>query len=620
MQIITFDAETFYSKDFSLSKMTTESYIRDSQYETIGVGVKVNDQPAQWFSGDHQQIHLWLSQFDWDNAILVAHNAMFDAAILSWRFGIRPKLIADTMSMARPLYGQSHSLSLAKLSELLLPGRKGDEVTAALGKRRGDFTPQDLAQYGEYCKNDCDLTYQLFKLLWPCLPNAEKLLIDWTMRCFTEPVLRVNVPLLKQALKEHLDRRDTLLENCGVRDIGELRSDIRVAELLMDLGVQPPTKISKATGEEVWAFSKQDVEFMDLVDEGDERVVALVEARLGSKTSQVETRLNRFICIGERGAMPFPLSYAGAMTTFRFAGTDSINMQNLPSGRDEVSPLRKAIEAPPGFLLLAADLSSIELRMNCWQSGQWDVLKALENGEDVYANSAAATFGYPLTKRTHPLERFVGKTQELSCGYQCGHERFRNALRVAARRDKMTLPDDSPEFAKKAVYGYRDSHKEIVAFWKLADAAIPYLAAQAPYQLGPYHCRDGKVYLPNGMALQYPNLRQDREANRGFIEWVYDRRRGRGIQTTNLYGGKLVENVTQAAARIVMTDAMLRINPVYRIVGTVHDEIICVIPENCDHAQAIAFVREQLTTSPVWAPTLPLACDIKIGKNYADCK
>ena len=87
MNILTIDFETYYAVDFSLTKLTTEEYVRDDLFEVIGVSVKENDGEPQWFSGTHQETKEWLNQFDWDNSFALAHNAMFDSAILSWTFG-----------------------------------------------------------------------------------------------------------------------------------------------------------------------------------------------------------------------------------------------------------------------------------------------------------------------------------------------------------------------------------------------------------------------------------------------------------------------------------------------------------------------------------------------------
>ena len=101
MDICTLDFETYYSKEYSLSKkeVTTQSYVDDERFETIGVAVKKNNEPAEWFSGTHSEIKDWLKQFDWETSFALMHNALFDATILAWRFGIYPKVILDTLSM-----------------------------------------------------------------------------------------------------------------------------------------------------------------------------------------------------------------------------------------------------------------------------------------------------------------------------------------------------------------------------------------------------------------------------------------------------------------------------------------------------------------------------------------
>jgi DNA polymerase len=182
MQIITLDFESFFSQDYSLSKMTTEEYIRDPRFQIIGVGVKVGDGPGQWFSGSLSEIREWLFQFNLHEHAVLAHNAMFDMAILNWRLGIRPKLILDTLSMARPIHGTTVGGSLAKLVAHYQLGTKGTDTTWAKGLRREDFTPAQLREYGGYCAtredSDCNLTWRLFHKLLPLTPRPE-LLLEW---------------------------------------------------------------------------------------------------------------------------------------------------------------------------------------------------------------------------------------------------------------------------------------------------------------------------------------------------------------------------------------------------------------------------------------------------------
>ncbi len=139
MSIITIDFETYYSKEFSLTKFTTEEYIRDKQFEVIGVAVKVDDDETVWFSGTHDETKAWLNQFDWEHSAVLCHNTMFDGAILAWVFDLNPAFYMDTLCMARAIHGVDAGGSLAALVKRYNLGEKGTEVVNALGKKRLDF-------------------------------------------------------------------------------------------------------------------------------------------------------------------------------------------------------------------------------------------------------------------------------------------------------------------------------------------------------------------------------------------------------------------------------------------------------------------------------------------------
>ena len=94
------DFETYYDQDYSLSKLTTEEYVRSDLFETIGVSVKVNEDPGCWYSG--AGVHTFLNSLDYSDKAILCHNAVFDGAILSWIYNIKPKFWFDTLSMSRP--------------------------------------------------------------------------------------------------------------------------------------------------------------------------------------------------------------------------------------------------------------------------------------------------------------------------------------------------------------------------------------------------------------------------------------------------------------------------------------------------------------------------------------
>ena len=196
MELITIDFETYYDKDFSLSKLTTEEYIRGWEFEVIGVGIKRNNEPTEWASGTHEQIRDYLLSFDWANAMVVAHNTLFDGAILSWLFGIKPKIWADTMLMSRAVRGVVEKHSLRDTANHYGLGIKGTEVLAAKGKRREDFTSEELSRYGDYCVNDVELTNKIFNKLIRGFPKQELRVIDKTLRMFIDPILELDLGLL----------------------------------------------------------------------------------------------------------------------------------------------------------------------------------------------------------------------------------------------------------------------------------------------------------------------------------------------------------------------------------------------------------------------------------------
>jgi len=419
--------ETYYtSTDLGFKKQTTEEYVRDPRFEVIGVSVQVDGGWPEWFSGTKKATKEWLSQFDWVNSMALAHNAMFDMAILNWHFDIRPKAIADTLSMARAIHGTEVGNSLAKLADYYKLGVKGTEVVSAIDLKREDFPPAKLRAYAEYCRNDVALTYDLFLHLLPKLTRGELKLIDLTIRMFTEPVLTLDKPLLQAHLADVRERKAKLMEAAGA-NLDDLMSNQKFAELLRGFGVEPPTKISPTTGELTLAMAKSDEGFKALAEHPDERVQILVAARLGNKTTLEETRTERLLGIADRGVIPVPLSYYAAHTG-RWGGADKLNFQNFPSRGENAGKLKKAILAPEGHVMIDCDSSQIEARVLAWFAEQNDLVEVFENNNaeiaagikkkdmkyDPYKLMASAIYGKGVEDITDP-ERFVGKTTILGC-------------------------------------------------------------------------------------------------------------------------------------------------------------------------------------------------------------
>ena len=605
MKIITVDFETFYSREIGFAKQTTEEYIRDPEFHVVGVSVQVDDGEPEWFSGTMVQTAEYLKQFDWGNSLALAHNAIFDGAILSWHFNIKPKGWLDTLSMGRALHGTNVGGSLKVLAQYYGIGEKGTEVENALGLRRIDFSPEQLARYGEYCMNDVALTWQLFGNMSAGFPQVELRLIDLTIRMFTEPSLALDL----QVLGDHLESvKDLKAMALGAYEKEDMMSNQKFAIMLQAAGATPPMKISLTTGRETYAFSKTDEEFKALLEHDNPAVQALVAARLGTKSTIEETRTERFIGIAKRGLMPVPLRYYAAHTG-RWGGDDKLNLQNIPRN----SPLKHAIFAPTGYVMIDSDSSQIEARTLAWLAEQDDLVEAFDRGEDVYKIMASAIYGKSTNEITKD-ERFVGKTTILGCGYGMGAAKFQAQLKnfnVAIELDE----------AKRIIDTYRATYPKITALWKKAGLALEAILRNSAMGLG----RDGVlkidgnsgVLLPNGLYLRYPNLRI-LQSEEGKAEMVYDTKRGKATIPNRIYGGKVIENVCQALARIVIGEQMLMIAKKYKVVMTVHDAIACIAPK-AEAKTAQEYVEMCMRVRPKWALDLPLNCESGYGQSYGAC-
>jgi DNA polymerase len=507
--------------------------------------------------------------------------------------------------MGRALHGTEVGGSLKVLASHYGLGEKGTEVENALGLHRADFSPAQLERYGDYCKNDVALTWDLFNAMSTGFPAVELRLIDLTVRMFTEPVLQLDRNMLVDHLLREKQRKDELLENF---DKDDLMSNIKFAIILEGYGVSPPMKVSPATGKQTLAFSKTDEEFKALLEHPNTQVQALVAARLGTKSTIEETRTARFIGIAERGALPVPLRYYAAHTG-RWGGDDKLNLQNLPRN----SPLKKAIIAPDGYMMIDSDSSQIEARTLAWLAEQNDLVEAFDRGEDVYKIMASAIYGKDVSEITKD-ERFVGKTTILGCGYGMGAAKFQ--LQLKNFRVQIEL-----EEAKRIINTYRTTYPKITELWKSAASSLKAILQNQQTTLG----RDGVlkiegsdgILLPNGLYLRYPNLRLV-ENEEGKSELVYNTKKGKAIIPTRIYGGKVIENVCQALARIIIGDQMLMVAKKYRVVMTVHDAIACVVPtEQVETAQE--YVEMCMRTRPDWGMELPLNCESGNGVSYGDC-
>jgi DNA polymerase len=611
-KIVTLDFETYYdAKSFSLKNMTTAEYVCSPLFQIIGVGVSVNGGEPKWHSDSELSTKQFLEQYKLDEkgTLTVAHNAMFDGAVLEWVLGIKPWRYFCTMMGSRPIYAQyCGSMSLKALSLHLGIGEKGTEVSAVSGKRREDFNGTELLRYASYCLQDVSLTYKLFKNIYPQFPSDEAVLVDLTVKKFTRPRLVLDKRVIEEALAAERAEKEELLEKAGLNNPDVLMSNPRFADELRKFMVDPPMKLSLTTGQPTYAFAKSDPGFKKLLDHKNPGVVNLCKARLAWKSTITETRLDRFLNVANatpNKVLPVPLLYYGAHPG-RFSGFDKLNLQNL--GRK--SPLRRAITAPPGHKVVAGDLSQIEARITACLAGEDQLVEAfryydglVDSDRDVYCQFGDSVYGREITKADE-VERFVAKTGVLSLGYQSGAQKFHDSMKG------FGLEDFTFAMAQDVVYTYRELYKRIVDQWQIMETLIKAMASGNVLTYGPIITGKNSIRLPNGMHLQYPDLTN--MAGRHMYR--------SGREKRDLYGGKLTENVVQALARIVMTTAELRLAKAgLRAALSVHDELVFVVPEE-KVPQVKRALRMALTAKVPWMPDLPVNCEIGVGDNYGEAK
>lgn len=640
MNLITLDFETFYGDGYTLSSMTTEEYVRDPRFEAILCSFKINDGPSFFVSRD--LIPQWLEKLELHKNAVLMHHAHFDALILSHHYGVRPKLILDTLGMARALHGANGRLSLDKLAERYDIGRKGTEIHNVRGMRYKDFSPEALKRYGNYGCNDDDLTYALGQRMIPQFSKTELQINDHVIRMFTEPVLELDTGMLQRYADGIRAEKMAIMMRAGAQR-ADLMSNEKFAACLRDLGIDPPMKISptwlkKPPSERkgdglTYAFAKTDPAMQALQEHPDERVQILIEARLKNKTTLAEKSAERLIAMGGRGATTIYLKYSGASGTHRLGGGDKTNFQSIkridPSLPADAPQLRHAIMAPEGHKVVVGDSSNIEARILDWLAGQQDMVQVYIDadnkvGPDMYCVIAERIYRRPVNKKDHPQERQMGKVAKLGLGFGLGHERFVLGVRAQAKG-----PDGKPliitlDFSKKVVDIYREAHPQVKKLWKRGEDALKYIDAgvvgvDVDYQGVVKTCKDGLI-MPGGLRILFPELKYEKDGSSVFGgEWTF----WNGKAREHIYGAKLIENIVQCLARIIVFGQCLttatELREIARWVHSVHDEGVFVTPDFYA-PYAAERLSANMRISPAWCASLPLNSEGGFHQRYGKAK
>lgn len=659
-RLVVLDFETFYSDDYTLKKLSTSEYVRDPRFKAQMVGIKIGRGPTKTYPA--ARIRAALSSIVWRTHTLLCHHSQFDGFILSEHYGIQPLKHYDTLSMARALHSQDISASLDDVSVYYGGGGK---IKGALEDTKGvlNWSPALVKATSAYCINDVEETLRIFKKMLPKMPADEIDIIDMTVRMFTQPVLKVDLPRVQKEMEREIAEKKRLLlevasttmteevkltkaEAAACLDEEELSirkakkiigSSKQFAQLLVDAGVAPPRKLSAAYmklspaeratyTKDHWgyAFAQTDLAFQELLEDDDPVVRSLCEARVSVKSSTNITRAQRFLDTGTK-TLPAYYKYAAALT-LRFGGGDKKNLQNLTRGGE----LRKSIIAPPGHQIVVADSGQIEARTNAWFWGQDDLIENFrrsdrKEGRDVYSIFADLIYKRQISKDKDPDERFVGKVCVLALGYQMGAERLRKTLALGTMGPKVFL---DMSMCNHIVHVYRMKNKKIVDGWNKCQSIIEDMAAG---RKGSWKCISWEkecIWLPNGMKLRYPGLHDKSIPARVAhamhkddpdfpdpgpnSEWVYLRKG----QESKIYGGLLCENIIQALARIIVVKQLLNINRKSRIVMTTHDEgaTVCKTPKA---PSVLAMMLDEMSKPLEWCRDIPLNAEGGFNSYYS---
>lgn len=551
MNVLTVDFETYYDREYSLSKMTMIEYIMDGRFQPIMMSYAINDEPVKNVIG-YPNIKRILDSIDWNNTVLNAQNTAFDATIIHARFGHTARYYTDTMAMARVTAAHVfEGASLSAIAKVLQANGvnvppKGKEVESALGMhlynaysgtpyiaKKATTEPDEmqrghtlLMSYVEYCNNDVHLAREAFKYFTKMITPDEMQYGNMILKCYIEPSLYLDLPIIEEEIARIHERDEQRARYVADQyfngNQAELRSVCRsvpkFTEFLQGLGGKLeheinedtdytfiiPSKYSEKKGRVEPCYSKTFPPVIEMCDRIDE-IGDIFRTKLAMSSSIELSRAERFRAIAKLDCgfgMPYTVSGAH---THRLGGSGGLNVQNLSSGRKEgqSNALKRSISAPPGHKVVVFDSSQIELRTGSYIAGDHTTLNLFVAGKDPYSQQAALIYGgnpdeiKKLAKSgVEPyasIQRPAGKASLLSNIYGTGAVGFMNYAKLMGVN--MTL-----EEAQHIVKVYRETHPEVVATWNACEVALRGMIAGASgYFGGP----NGKLFYYDGSRINH---------------------------------------------------------------------------------------------------------------------
>jgi DNA polymerase len=647
MNALVLDFETYYDKAYSLRRLTIAEYVHDARFHAHGLAIRYPDggtefRPDVVAALQELQVAYGTSL---ERITVVVHNAYFDLYVLRHRFGISVRHFVDTRMLAYQVHGRKTAESGADASLKGLATRYGLHEKGGLDFMCGVRNPdaRQLADLSSYARNDVELTHGLAERLLPQVsrPEVEIPLMMHTVRLFTERSIAIDTDRIDSIANQVHAETEKWLHTAEVT-AESVSMNGSFNKLMTDALSRSGRLLPMKSGKNglIPATAKKDQAMLALLGDDDPVVAALAHARTQKKSEdQLIAKLNtlRRIVTATGGTIPIYLTYYGAHTG-RFAGGQRFNLQNL--GRSGFGlELRRLLIPHAGRHFVAGDLAQIEARVLAYLAGEAELLTAFSTGRDIYSEFASQVLMMEVRKpasadSTEVKSRLtalrqVGKTSVLGLGFSMGPLKFMNSL----RSDPSTAPLFgtgvlSPLVCKDIVSAYRSRFDRIAGFWHSLEEAFRRALNGGTVEVGllQFSARDATVLirLPSGRLLRYGGARlagatrtikyldksgQEAEFTPEGDSIFYG-------NSTALYGGKICENVVQSVARDILIETILRLEAIgIPVLFHCHDEIVLEVkPEDAERVAAI--LKNELSTSPVWAPRLPVAAEVNVLDRY----
>ena len=666
MNKISLDFETYSECD--IKSAGAWAYAKDASTKVLCMAYAEGDEdPKLWLPNqpipnflqkpNNYEIHAWNSFFEW---VIWTHVLKLPAPPISQWYDTAS--LASAMALPRSLGGCGYVLGMP---DDQIKSKRGYYLISKLSKpNKLNGDRRLLAEMYDYCMQDVVTERAISKKLYT-LNETERQIWELDQKINIRGI-HVDKPKLKKAIKIYRKAQDILIDKLKkITDLENPNSQKQFLGWLLNRGVLVDN-IQKATLKEIlgepdrYGVHEAIKLKLSLAKTAPKKYISIKD-RITKGNSLHGNIMYHGASTGRWASTGVNLQNIARPTIDPELCIDLIEKNDVSAfEKANVDVMEALSSAIRGMLIprenkkfIVGDYASIEARALAWLAGQEDKLDIFRTHGKIYEHSASKIFRKPIDDITKE-ERFLGKIAELACGYGGGA----GAFNLMARNYGVDIPRTQAEKMKQE---WRNTNKKITLFWQ----GIEQSAKQAieinevtSFRNIKFRLKNRFLWclLPSGRRLAYyspflepktvlgykiqPNLHDPEQtvifnnieykSKQEFLEEA--RQLGAEpfmFQTSNIcffgndsktrkwckqstYGGKLVENITQAVARDIMAESMLELEKEgYNIVLTVHDEIISEVQDG-----SIKRFKTIMENAPKWAKTLPITVEAYEAQRY----